>query len=84
MTIVNRLLEHELNINSTTENSVILRKVRESGVRLFYHLVQFYTEEAALCPPTKQLITTCVEKLGQVSLSNSLITLKLLKKTNQF
>lgn len=69
------MLEHELNINRTTENSVILRKVQESGVRLFYHLVQFYTEEAALCPPTKQLITTCVEKLGQVGLSSTLITL---------
>ncbi|XP_016841839.1 ectopic P granules protein 5 homolog isoform X2 [Nasonia vitripennis] len=63
------MLEHELNINRTTENSVILRKVQESGVRLFYHLVQFYTEEAALCPPTKQLITTCVEKLGQLFVS---------------
>ncbi|XP_058795354.1 ectopic P granules protein 5 homolog isoform X2 [Phymastichus coffea] len=63
------LLEHELNVNRTTENTAVLRKVQESGVKLFYHMVQFYTDEAALCPPTKQLITTCVEKLGQLFIS---------------
>ncbi|KAJ8667148.1 hypothetical protein QAD02_008810 [Eretmocerus hayati] len=63
------LLEHELNVNRTTENSEVLHKVQQSGVRLFYHLVQFYTEEATLCPPTKQLITTCFEKLGQLFVS---------------
>lgn len=60
------MLEHELTISRTNENTAILRKVQESGVNLFYHLIEFYTEEAALCPPTKQLITTCLEKLGQV------------------
>lgn len=60
------MLEHELTISRTNENTAILRKVQESGVKLFYHLVEFYTEEAALCPSTKQLITTCLEKLGQV------------------
>ncbi|XP_011503160.1 PREDICTED: ectopic P granules protein 5 homolog [Ceratosolen solmsi marchali] len=63
------LLEYELTINRTTENSSVLSKVQESGVNLFYHLVQLYTEEAALCPPTKQLITTCLEKLGQLFIS---------------
>lgn len=62
-----RMLEHELTISRTNENTAVLRKVQESGVKLFYHLVEFYTEEAALCPPTKQLITTCLEKLGQVT-----------------
>ncbi|XP_033214682.1 ectopic P granules protein 5 homolog isoform X2 [Belonocnema kinseyi] len=60
------LLEHEINVNRTTENTEVLRKVQDSGVKLFYHLVQFYTEEASLCPPTKQLLTTCIEKLGQL------------------
>ncbi|XP_020712165.2 ectopic P granules protein 5 homolog isoform X2 [Athalia rosae] len=63
------LLEHELNINRTSENSNVLNNVQETGVKLLYHLVDFYTEEAALCPPTKQLITTCVEKLGQLFIS---------------
>lgn len=61
-----RMLEHELTASRTNETTAVLRKVQESGVKLFYHLVEFYTEEAALCPPTKQLITTCLEKLGQV------------------
>jgi len=60
------MLEHELTISRTIENTAVLRRVQESGIKLFYHLVEFYTEEAALCPPTKQLITTCLEKLGQV------------------
>ncbi|XP_012225114.2 ectopic P granules protein 5 homolog isoform X2 [Linepithema humile] len=63
------MLEHELIISRTNENTAVLRKVQESGVKLFYHLVEFYTEEAALCPPTKQLITTCLEKLGQLFIS---------------
>ncbi|KMQ96888.1 ectopic p granules protein 5-like protein, partial [Lasius niger] len=63
------MLEHELTISRTNENTAILRKVQESGVKLFYHLVEFYTEEAALCPSTKQLITTCLEKLGQLFIS---------------
>ncbi|XP_014236749.1 ectopic P granules protein 5 homolog isoform X1 [Trichogramma pretiosum] len=63
------LLEHELQANKTTENTSILRNIQQSGVKLFYHLVQFYTEEASLCPATKQLITTCVEKLGQLFVS---------------
>lgn len=55
-----------MNLNRTTENISVLRKVQDSGVKLFYYLVELYSEEAALCPPTKQLITTCIEKLGQV------------------
>lgn len=61
-----RLLERELNFNRTCESGVVLRKVQDSGVTLFHHLVEFYSEDAALCPPTKQLLTTCIEKLGQV------------------
>ncbi|XP_063978440.1 ectopic P granules protein 5 homolog isoform X2 [Diachasmimorpha longicaudata] len=63
------LLEHELNVHRTCENTAMLRKVQESGVTLFYRLVEFYNEEVALCPPTKQLITTCIEKLGQLFIS---------------
>lgn len=62
-----RMLEHEVTINRTSENT-ILHKVQESGVKLFYYLIECYSEEAALCLPTKQLITTCLEKLGQVSI----------------
>lgn len=64
-----RMLEHELTVSHTNENGAILQKVQESGVELFYYLVDSYTEEAALCPPTKQLITTCLEKLGRVRIT---------------
>ncbi|OAD55806.1 Ectopic P granules protein 5 like protein, partial [Eufriesea mexicana] len=60
------MLEHEITINQTNENTVVLYKIQESGVKLFYYLIDCYTEEAALCPPTKQLITTCLQKLGQL------------------
>lgn len=70
------MLEHELNIIRTNENTAVLRKIQDSGVKLFYHLVEFYTEEAALCPPTKQLITTCLEKLGQVRVESFDLTLE--------
>ncbi|XP_043670805.1 ectopic P granules protein 5 homolog isoform X1 [Vespula pensylvanica] len=63
------MLEHELSVSRINENTAVLQKVQKSGVQLFYHLVEFYTEEAALCPPTKQLITTCLEKLGQLFIS---------------
>lgn len=66
------MLEHELTINRTNENNAVLQKMQESGVKLFYYLVDFYTEEAASCPPTKQLITTCLEKLGRVHCSTPL------------
>ncbi|XP_012284320.1 ectopic P granules protein 5 homolog isoform X2 [Orussus abietinus] len=63
------MLERELNLNRTSENTSVLQKVQESGVKLFYHMIDFYTDEAAMCPPTKQLITTCIERLGQLFIS---------------
>ncbi|CAD6215664.1 GSCOCG00000476001-RA-CDS [Cotesia congregata] len=63
------LLEHELNLHRTCENTAVLTDLQATGVRLFYHLVEVYSEEAALYLPTKQLITTCVEKLGQLFIS---------------
>lgn len=77
------MLEHELTISRTNENATVLRKVQESGVKLFYYLVEFYTEEAALCPPTKQLITTCLEKLGQVRIKSK-ISIFACKKNNKY
>ncbi|KAK1120451.1 hypothetical protein K0M31_012430 [Melipona bicolor] len=59
------MLEHEIAINRTNENATALYKIQESGVKLFYYLVDCYTEEASFFPPTKQLLTTCLEKLGQ-------------------
>ncbi|XP_008546899.1 ectopic P granules protein 5 homolog [Microplitis demolitor] len=63
------LLEHELNVHRTCENTAVLQDLQATGVQLFYYLVDIYNEEAALCLPTKQLITTCVEKLGQLFIS---------------
>ncbi|XP_034176460.2 ectopic P-granules autophagy protein 5 isoform X1 [Osmia lignaria lignaria] len=59
------MLEHEISISRTNENTTVLHKLQESGIKLFYYLIDCYTEEASFCPPTKQLITTCLEKLGQ-------------------
>lgn len=56
-------------LNRTNENTAVLHKVQESGVKLFYYLVECYTEDASFYPPTKQLFTTCLEKLGQVGVA---------------
>nr|XP_033322179.1 ectopic P granules protein 5 homolog isoform X1 [Megalopta genalis] len=63
------MLEHEVILSRTSENTAMLYKIQDSGVTLFYYLIECYTEEAAFCPPTKQLITTCLERLGQLFIS---------------
>ncbi|KAF7993173.1 hypothetical protein HCN44_006233 [Aphidius gifuensis] len=63
------LLENEINIHRTCEDTDALNKIHISGIKLFYYLVKNYTEEASLCPPTKQLVTACIEKLGQIFIS---------------
>ncbi|XP_043252581.1 ectopic P granules protein 5 homolog isoform X1 [Colletes gigas] len=63
------MFEHEVTSSRTSESPVGLYAIQESGVKLFYHLIKYYTEEAALCPPTKQAITTCIEKLQQLFIS---------------
>ncbi|XP_014271688.1 ectopic P granules protein 5 homolog isoform X2 [Halyomorpha halys] len=47
----------------------LMKKMEEVGVSLFYHLTSIFTEEASLYPPLKQLVTTCVETLGQTFIS---------------
>ncbi|XP_053972222.1 ectopic P granules protein 5 homolog [Hylaeus volcanicus] len=63
------MFEHEVTLSRTSEHTTALNQIQESGVKLFYHLIECYTEEASLCPPTKQAITTCLEKLGQLFIS---------------
>ncbi|CAK9832986.1 Ectopic P granules protein 5 homolog [Anthophora retusa] len=63
------MLEHEVTVNRNSENKKVFHRVQENGVKLFYYLIENYMEEASLCPPTKQLITTCLEKLGQSFIS---------------
>lgn len=60
------MLEHEVAVNRTNENTTALYKIQESGVKLFYCFIDHYTEEASICPITKQLMTTYLERLGQV------------------
>ncbi|XP_065333691.1 ectopic P granules protein 5 homolog [Cloeon dipterum] len=43
----------------------------ETGVAVFYYLVARYTEETSFYPPTKQLLSSCLEQLGQVFISRS-------------
>ncbi|XP_073995330.1 ectopic P-granules autophagy protein 5 isoform X2 [Rhodnius prolixus] len=47
----------------------LLNNIQDVGVALFYHMTYLFTEEAASYPPLKQLITTCVETLGQCFIS---------------
>jgi hypothetical protein len=42
-------------------------KLHDVGVTLFYHIITLYNDESAFYPPSKQLLTTCIETLGQVS-----------------
>ncbi|XP_076652381.1 ectopic P-granules autophagy protein 5 isoform X1 [Halictus rubicundus] len=63
------MFEHEIILSRASENTAMLYRIQESGVKLFYYLIECYTEEAAFCPPTKQLITTCLERLGQLFIS---------------
>jgi hypothetical protein len=40
--------------------------LQEVGVALFYYVASIFTVETSVYPPMKQLITTCMETLGQV------------------
>jgi len=44
----------------------VAERLRAVGMELFYHLVNHYNEDLALYPPSKQLLTACLETLGQV------------------
>ncbi|XP_063226634.1 ectopic P granules protein 5 homolog [Bacillus rossius redtenbacheri] len=63
------LLEAELESSRSSDSRNVVRKLHEVGVTLFYHIVSLYTEEPAFYPATKQLLTTCIERLGQVFVS---------------
>lgn len=43
-------------------------KLHDVGVSLFYLIIMLYNDESAFYPPSKQLLTTCIETLGQVSI----------------
>jgi len=45
-------------------------KLHDVGITLFYHIITLYNDETAFYPPSKQLLTTCIETLGQVSVYN--------------
>lgn len=60
------MLEHETAVNRANENTTTLYKIQESGVKLFYSFIDHYTEEVSTCPVTKQIMTTYLERLGQV------------------
>ncbi|XP_043590253.1 ectopic P granules protein 5 homolog isoform X3 [Bombus pyrosoma] len=63
------MLEHEIAVNRKNENTTAVYKIQESGVKLFYCFIDHYTEEASICPITKQLMTTYLERLGQIFIS---------------
>lgn len=44
----------------------MMAHVQDVGITLFHHIVSMYSEDAALYPPSKQLLTGCLETLGQV------------------
>jgi len=47
-------------------------QLHDVGVTLFYHIIMQYNDETAFYPPSKQLLTTCIETLGQVSVYSCL------------
>ncbi|PNF33683.1 hypothetical protein B7P43_G12333, partial [Cryptotermes secundus] len=61
-----RLLESEFERHKSTQNADTATKLHDVGVTLFYHIITLYNDESAFYPPSKQLLTTCIETLGQV------------------
>ncbi|XP_017889287.1 ectopic P granules protein 5 homolog isoform X2 [Ceratina calcarata] len=61
-TLVHEITTIRNYVNASTNS---LERLQQTGTRLFYYLIECYTEEVAYCPPTRQLITTCMERLGQ-------------------
>jgi hypothetical protein len=59
-------LEREFERHKSIRNTDTAMKLHDVGVTLFYHMITLYNDESAFCPPTKQLLTTCIETLGQV------------------
>lgn len=53
-----------------------------SGRQVFYHIVQLTSEDTNSYPPAKQLITSCAEVLGQVTLGSILIYSNLVSHSN--
>jgi hypothetical protein len=65
--ICSRLLENEFERHKSIRNMDTAMKLHDVGVTLFYHIITLYNDESAFYPPSKQLLTTCIETLGQVS-----------------
>ncbi|XP_069674865.1 ectopic P granules protein 5 homolog isoform X3 [Periplaneta americana] len=60
------LLEAEFQRHKSIRNTDTALKLHDVGVTLFYHMITLYNDESAFYPPSKQLLTTCIETLGQV------------------
>lgn len=61
-------MENEFERHKSKTNMDIAVKLHDVGVSLFYHIIMLYSDESAFYPPAKQLLTTCIESLGQVSI----------------
>lgn len=62
-----RLLETAYERHKSVRNMDTALKLHDVGVTLFYYIITQYNDETAFYPPSKQLLTTCIETLGQVS-----------------
>lgn len=62
-----RALEKECEELKKIGDVQLLTSLNEVGVALFYHMVNLYSDDAVAYPPLKQLFTTCIETLGNVS-----------------
>jgi hypothetical protein len=62
-----RLLETAYERHKSIRNMDTALKLHDVGVTLFYHVITLYNDDTAFYPPSKQLLTTCIETLGQVS-----------------
>lgn len=64
-----RALERECNELKRIGDVQLLNSLSEVGVCLFYHMIALYADDVMSYPPLKQLFTSCIEILGNVSIA---------------
>lgn len=77
-----RLLQSEFERHKSTRNTDTAMKLHDVGVTLFYHIITLYNDESAFYPPSKQLLTTYIESLGQVSTVKSCFSVPTFMKSH--
>ena len=61
-----RIFEKEWHELQAIGDIQLLKLLQEAGTALFYYMASIFTAETSIYPPLKQLITSCMETIGQV------------------